>query len=158
MLECWQQVHSVRASEYEHRVTPQRSYSGGHGHVIAPQTPASPEPPEIPPGFAMIAPNVLVPISALQSSYSSAPSKPQQPPAYSHAPSRMQVWLQSLNTASRTCESFHSNNPMLLPFSEKVCCMLHVIACVHCSCHLGKCPEMQNKWQLMESSLCRMAP
>ncbi len=58
--------------------------------MIAPQMPASPEPQEIPPGYAMIAPNVLVPISALQSSYTSAP-KPQQPPAYIDGPPRMQV-------------------------------------------------------------------
>lgn len=89
-FKCWQQVHTVRASDYERLVTPQRSYSGGHGHTIAPHTPASPEPPEIPPGFAMIAPNLLLPISALQSSYSPAP-KPQQPPAYANALPRMQV-------------------------------------------------------------------
>ncbi|CAL8466653.1 g6189 [Coccomyxa elongata] len=65
------------------------SYSGGHGRIIVPHTPASPEPPEIPPGFAMIAPNLLVPISALQSSYSPAPN-PKQPPAYANVPPRMQ--------------------------------------------------------------------
>ncbi|BDA41063.1 hypothetical protein COCOBI_01-7180 [Coccomyxa sp. Obi] len=84
-------VHTVRVSDYEGMVTPQHSYSGGHGRMTAPHhTPASPEPPEIPPGYAMIAPNLLVPISALQSSYSPAP-KPQQPPAYTNVPPRMQV-------------------------------------------------------------------
>ena len=96
-----QQVRTVHAPEYmgilAHEGSSGRSSSFGHGPSMPHHSAAaSPEPPVIPPGYAMVAPNVLVPISALMSSQAPA-HQPQQSTAYASVHPYMQVCASSQN-------------------------------------------------------------
>lgn len=86
------QGRAAHAPEYKGMMapeaTPGRSFPYSHGHAVHEPTTPSPDPPVIPPGYAMVAPNVLMPISALLGSQT---PPHQQSAAYANFTPQMQV-------------------------------------------------------------------